>query len=808
MNDLKQIVIFLRYLCAMKINRLYTILFFFLCMTQLMAQKFTISGYIKDLSDGEGIIGANVYVKELKVGTSANTYGFYSLTLSPGTYTIIYSSSGYTKLEKIQILEFKNVDITVELSPYINELAEVRVTARAVDENVAGIEMSVNKIDIKTIKKIPALLGEVDLVRAIQLLPGVSTVGEGASGFNVRGGGVDQNLVLLDDAPVYNSSHLFGFFSVFNPDAVKDVKLYKGGIPAQYGGRASSILDVKMKEGNAKKLEINGGIGAIFSRLSIEAPIVKDKASFIVAARRSYIDVLAKPFLTGNNANATFNFYDLTAKVNYTINSKNTVFLSGYFGRDAFGTGFGFNWGNSTTSARWNHVFSSKLFMNTTAFYSNYDYLLDSDLENKRPNDSFKWTSNIVNLSIKPDFTYYIQPDNTLSFGAQIISYEFKPGKAAAISGGEKREFGQANKKGVESSAYLGHDWKISPLFSVQYGLRYSYYDYKSLNGEYYDRIKVPESVENPSGYILKINKVDPSTTVASYGNWEPRFSMKLNLGEMSSLKASYNRLAQYVHLMSNTAASTPLDVWTSSTNNIKPQIADQVALGYFKNLGPEGNEYETSVEVYYKDMQNQIDYADRSNLFLNPYFEKDLLFGQGRAYGIEFFVKKNVGKLTGWISYTLARTERKIAGLNGGEWYANRYDRTHNFNVIGQYSLNEKWSLGANFAYITGVPYSIPSQKYVYEGIAYPQTLPGTRGNIRVPDYNRLDLSATKKNKKALFGKGSSEWVFSVYNVYNRKNPFSIYTRPNGDNTLQTEAVQLSIIGSFVPAVTYNFSF
>ena len=799
---------FLRYLCKMKMRQVLIYLFLLVGMGQVMAQKLTVSGYVKDGSNGEGIIGANVYVKELKVGTSANTYGFYSLTLNPGRYTFIYTSTGYSKIEKTLNLEVTNIDLSVELSPFVNELAEVKVTARAVDENVKGIEMSVNKIDIKTIKKIPALLGEVDLVRAIQLLPGVSTVGEGASGFNVRGGGVDQNLVLLDDAPVYNSSHLFGFFSVFNPDAVKDVKLYKGGIPAQYGGRASSILDVKMKEGNAKKLEINGGIGAIFSRLSIEAPIVQDKASFIVAARRSYIDVLAKPFLTGNNANATFNFYDLTAKVNYTINSKNTVFLSGYFGRDVFGTGFGFNWGNSTTSARWNHVFSNKLFMNTTAFYSNYDYLLDSDIENKRPNDSFKWTSNIVNLSIKPDFTYYIQPDNTLSFGGQIISYEFKPGKAAATSGGEKREFGQANKKGVESSAYVGHDWKISPLFSVQYGIRYSYYDYKSLNGEYYDRIKVPESTENPSGYALKINTTNPETTVASYGNWEPRFSMKLNLGEMSSIKASYNRLAQYVHLMSNTAASTPLDVWTSSTNNIKPQIADQVALGYFKNLGPDGNNYETSVEVYYKDMQNQIDYADRSNLFLNPYFEKDLLFGQGRAYGIEFFVKKNVGKLTGWLSYTLARSERKIAGLNGGEWYANRYDRTHNLNVIGQYSLNEKWSFGANFAYITGVPYSIPSQKYVYEGIAYPQTLPGTRGNIRVPDYNRLDLSATKKNKKALFGKGSSEWVFSVYNVYNRKNPFSIYTRPNSDNTLQTEAVQLSIIGSFVPAVTYNFSF
>ncbi len=792
----------------MNIRALIIIIFSLSLSNLVVGQKSTLSGYLKDAINGEGLIGANVYVKELKVGNSSNTYGFYSITLNPGEYTLIFSSTGYEKIERKVQFSGTSQLLNLELKSSNKELDEVVVRTRAIDENVKGIEMSVNKIDIKTIRKIPALLGEVDLVRAIQLLPGVSTVGEGASGFNVRGGGVDQNLVLLDDAPVYNSSHLFGFFSVFNPDAVKDVKLYKGGIPAQYGGRASSILDVKMKEGNSKKLEVNGGIGVIFSRLSIEAPIIKDKASFIFAARRSYIDILAKPFLTGNNANAAFNFYDLTAKVNYNINAKNTVFLSGYFGRDVFGTSFGFNWGNGTISSRWNHVFSEKLFMNATAFYSNYDYLLDSDIENKRPNDSFKWSSNIENLSIKPDFTYYVNPTNTVSFGGQILSYEFKPGKAIATSTGEKREFGQANKKGTESSAYISQELKISPVFSVQYGMRYSYYDYKSLNGEYYDRVKVPISTENASGYILKINKTDPTTTVASYGNWEPRLSLNLNVGQNASFKTSYNRLAQYVHLMSNTAASTPLDVWTSSTNNIKPQIADQVAIGYFKNLGPDGNNYETPVEVYYKSMQNQIDYADRANLFLNPYFEKDLLFGDGRAYGIEFFVKKNVGKLTGWVSYTLARTERKIEGLNGGEWYANRYDRTHTLNVIGQYSLSEKWSFGANFAYITGVPYSIPAQKYIYEGIAYPQTLPGTRGNIRVPDYNRLDLSATKKNKKAVFGKGTSEWVFSIYNVYNRKNPFSIYTRPNEDNSMKTEAVQLSIIGSFVPAVTYNFSF
>lgn len=785
------------------------LLFFLLLILSLpvLGQKQSLSGYIKDQSNGEAIIGATVYVQELKTGASANTYGFYSLTLPKGKYHLIFSSAGFQKIEKEIDLGVNKLELSVELIGVVSELQEVKVTAKSQDENVKGIEMSVNKVDIKTIRKIPALLGEVDLVRAIQLLPGVSTVGEGASGFNVRGGGVDQNLVLLDEAPVYNSSHLFGFFSVFNPDAVKDVKLYKGGIPSQYGGRASSILDVKMKEGNAKHLEINGGIGVIFSRLSVEAPIIKDKASFIVAARRSYIDVLAKPFLTGSNADAKFSFYDLTAKLNYNLNTKNTFYLSGYFGRDVFGTGFGFNWGNSTLTGRWNHVFSNKLFLNSTVFYSNYDYLLDSDLKNKRPDNAFKWSSNIINLSYKPDFIYYIQPDNTLTFGGQIISYHFKPGSATATSNGEKREFGQAEKFGLESSLYVGHEWKPSNSITLQYGLRWSNYLFKSTNGVYYERIKTGITPENSSGYDLKTIQVDPNNIIANYQNLEPRAAINYNINDKSSFKLSYNRLAQYIHLMSNTAASTPLDVWTSSTNNIKPQLADQFAIGYFKNFG-EDNAFETSIETYYKLMQNQIDYADRSNLFLNPLFEKDLLFGDGRAYGIEFFVKKNVGKLTGWTSYTLSRTERKIEGLNNNEWFPARFDRTHNLNFVLQYQTSKRWSLGMNFAYITGVPYSLPLQKFNFEGISYPLTPAGTRGNIRVPDYHRLDLSATRKNKKGLFKKGSSEWVFSVYNVYNRKNPFSIYTRPNELNTLQTEAVQLSIIGSFVPAVTYNFTF
>lgn len=797
---------------------------FLLCFLPLglfaQSEKLTVSGYVKDNKNGEGLIGASVFVKELLTGTTTNTYGFYSLTLPKGNYTLVISSVGYRKAIKDVKLTEINQTFNVEVQEDGQELAEVVVNGKREDDNIKAIEMSVNKVDMKTIKKIPALLGEVDLVRAIQLLPGVSTVGEGATGFNVRGGSIDQNLVLLDDAPVYNSSHLFGFFSIFNPDAVKDVKLIKGGIPAQYGGRASSILDVRMKEGNAKQLEINGGIGFIFSRLSIEAPIIKDKTSFIVAARRSYADVLAKPFLTGNNADTQFNFYDLTAKVNYNIDQNNTVFLSGYFGRDVFGNQFGFNWGNSTLSARWNHVFSSKLFLNSTAFYSNYDYLLDTDLNNKRPNNQFRWKSNIKNLSFKPDFTYYITPENTLTFGGQILTYDFAPGEASATSNGNRVDFGSPAKNSVEYSAYVGNEWRVSPKLSLQYGIRYSKYDYTSKDNLYYTRRFVGVSDTFTSGYDLNSSPNDAQKPLQTYQNFEPRFNLKLETGSNSSIKASYNRLTQYIHLLSNTAASTPLDVWTSSTNNIKPQLSDQIALGYFKNFGD--NAYETSLEIYGKDLQNQIDYADRSNLFLNPRFEKDLLFGKGRAYGVELYIKKNKGKLTGWLSYTLARTERQVESLNNGNWYPTRYDRTHTLNIVGQYELNKKWSFGANLALISGVPYSLASQQGSYENFNFGLTGFGVRGNVRLPMYNRFDISATKKNKKALFGKGESEWVFSVYNLTNRRNPFSIYTQPKENKTVpetvafpeynqkvaEIEAVRLSIIGSLIPSVSYNFKF
>lgn len=767
------------------------------------AQDASLSGYIRDAENGEGMIGLSVYVKEAKTGTQTNAYGFYSLTLPQGDYTLILTYLGYETLEKsISLTENNTLDL--EMTVISSALDEVVVKAEREDQNVKSLEMSVNKVDMKTIKKMPAFMGEVDVIRSIQFLPGVSSVGEGASGFNVRGGGIDQNLVLLDEAPVYNSSHLFGFFSVFNPDAVKDVKLIKGGIPANYGGRISSILDVRMKEGNSKKPVFTGGIGTIFSRFAYERPILKEKGSFIVALRRSYIDVLAKPFLKGDLKDSKFYFYDFTAKGNLKINDKNTIFLSGYLGRDVFGSGFGFNWGNTTTSFRWNHIFNEKLFMNTTVFYSNYDYLLDTDLKDEEDQDSFEWKSNIENYSIKPDFQYFINPKNTLSFGGQSIYYNFNPGAATAVSGGQAISIGLENKYAVESGLYVSLEQKVNEKLSFQYGIRYSDYRYLGPGTE----VILDETGVEPGERknVTEVNDIAKGKEIQQYGNWEPRASANISLNASSSLKISYNHLAQYIHLLSNTTASSPLDVWTPSSNNIKPQIGDQVALGYFKNF--DNNMYEASVEVYYKKLQNQIDYVRNADLFLNPTVEADLLSGKGRAYGAEFYIKKNKGKFNGWLSYTLARTERLVEGLNNNEWFPSRIDKLHNMSVVAIYDTDKKWNFSATFNLSSGTPASFPTSKFIWQDIALPHNYTDARNSYRIPASHRLDLAATLKNKHALFKRGESEWVFSVYNVYNRRNAFSVYVRQKEDNLAQTEAVRYSVFASILPAVTYNFKF
>ncbi len=759
--------------------------------------KLTISGYIRDASNGEALIGAGVFVKELSTGATTNVYGFYSLTLPQGNYTLTYSYLGYEPQISELVLD---ADLTrnISLTDQHIKIDEVVVTATKVDEHVKSTEMSVNKLDIRTVKAMPALLGEVDVIRSIQLLPGVSTVGEGAAGFNVRGGGIDQNLILLDEAPVYNSSHLFGLFSVFNPDAVKDIKLVKGGIPAQYGGRLSSLLDVRMKEGNSKRFTASGGIGTVSSRLTVEAPIVKDKSSFIIAARRSYVDLFLK--LSPSQKENQAYFYDLSAKFNYTINDKNKIYLSGYFGKDVFkfGQQFQMNWGNATGTIRWNHLFNSRLFANVTGIYSNYDYGLGVP----QGANGFDWKSRIVNYSAKADFTYYLNTKNTINFGASAILYNFEPAKISPL--GNKSIFLSReldHQKAVEYAAFVDNEQTLSTRLSVQYGLRFSMFDYigsattYNYTGELIDR-KTPI---NPKTY-------GNGELIQRYNYLEPRVSARYSLTESSSLKASYNRMAQYIHLITNTTAASPLDVWSPSTNNMKPEIADQVALGYFKNL--RDNTYEFSIEGFYKTMSNQIDYIPGANLLLNSNLEGELLYGKGRAYGAEFYLKKNTGKLSGWISYTLSRSERQIDGINNNQWYVAKYDKTHNLSLVGIYQVNDRWTVASNFAYGTGIAFTTSNSRYSHGGLIVPHNTFNARNDTRVPAYHRLDVSATLKNRQKPGKRWESEWVFSVYNLYAHRNAFSIYFQQNKDNPEKTEAVRLSVFGSMLPSVTYNFKF
>jgi len=773
--------------------------------TESKQDNLTISGYIKDASSGETLIGVNIFIRELQNGTTSNVYGFYSLSIPPGTYNLEFSYLGFEK--QVQTIKLdKNTKLDIEMQEEGLALEEVVVIAEREDNNVSNSEMSVNKMNIQTIQKLPALLGEVDVIRSIQLLPGVTTVGEGASGFNVRGGSIDQNLMLLDEAPVYNSSHLFGFFSVYNPDAVKDVKLYKGGIPARYGGRLSSILDVRMKEGNNKRFSGSGGIGFIFSRLALEGPIIADKASFIVAARRSYIDILAGPFLSDDLKDTRLNFYDLTLKANYKINENNRIFLSGYLGRDVFGFGGGqgFNWGNATTTLRWNHLFSDKLFSNFTAFYSNYDYELKfgEDSSNR-----FDWNAKIINYSLKPEFSWYLNPDNLITFGGQGIAYVFEPGNAIGVSEGESSDISLDNKYAIEASVFLENEQTINSNLSFHYGLRFSYFNYTGKGRAYEFEEGTPGIRRAP----VSFEEFDQWESIQTYNNLEPRASVKYQLNNSSSLKASYNRMAQYLHLVSNTTASTPVDVWTPSTNNIKPQIADQVALGYFKNF--KDNTFVTSTEVYYKRFDNMVEYIDGADILLNEFLEGDLLIGKGRAYGLEVQIEKKKGKLTGWLSYTLARTERQVDGINKNEWYASRFDQTHNFSSTLFYDLNKKWSFSANFVLNSGTPATFPTSRFEQQGFIIPNNSNRTRNNLRIPVYHRLDLSATLQNKQKEGKRWKSFWVFSIYNVYARRNPFSIYfqqqeVRPTNGDPIQTEAIRLSVVGNFIPSIAYNFSF
>lgn len=789
-----------------KISLLFLLL---LCSFSLTAQeRFTLSGTVSDSNSNETLIGVNLYIPELKTGITTNEYGFYSITVPKGSYTIRISYMGYNSLEeKIQLQQ--NTKTNFKLYSAENTLKEVIVTDTKSKIDIRKPEMSVNKLSISAIKRMPVVLGEVDVLKSILLLPGVTNAGEGASGFNVRGGGADQNLILLDEATIFNSSHVFGFFSVFNPDAIKDLKLYKGGIPARFGGRASSVLDIYQKDGNSKKFSANGGIGLISSRLLLEGPLVKDKGSFLIGGRSSYAHLFLK--LSEDQKDNAAYFYDLNTKLSYKINPNNNLFLSGYFGRDVFSLANSFTniYGNSTLNLRWNHLFSNKLFSNLSLIYSDYYYGLDLDFV------GFKWDSGIKNYNIKYDFKNYISDRFKLNYGINAIYYDFNPGIIKPSDSNSGINFSQLDKKyAFEPAMYINADQEISSSLSISYGLRYSLF-YRLGQSDLNVYANNNPVIFNPELQIYEkaspIGKTtfDKNKVMKSFNYLEPRFSAAYQLNDNQSVKASYNRMVQYLQLVSNTSSPTPLDVWTPSDAFIKPQIADQVALGYFTNFN--NDLYSLEVETYYKKVQNRIDYIDGADLIANNALEQVILNGQMRSYGLEIMLKKNEGRLNGWISYTLSRSEQQTpgrtsseSGINDGQWYKSAYDKLHNLAVTSSYLLNEKWSFGANFTLQSGQPVTYPNGQYQYLGITIPSY--GLRNENRLPTYHHLDISATLTPRKNDNRNWKGEWVFSIYNLYNRKNAAAINFRQNSE-TGNNEAVKTSIFG-MVPAVSYNFKF
>lgn len=757
----------------------------------------TLRGTLTD-ANGQPLPGATVFVKTLALGTAADERGHFALALPRGTHAVTYSFVGYAPLTETLTLTGGDLTHDVRLTTGSIHTEEVVVTAHRAEDNMQSTEMGVTRLDMKTIKLVPALLGEVDVIRSILLLPGVSTVGEGATGFNVRGGGIDQNLILMDGAPVLSSSHLFGLFSVFNPDAVSDLKLIKGGIPAEYGGRLSSLLDVRLKNGNSEGLHGSGGVGTVSSRLALDGPIQKGKSSFAIAGRRSYADLFLK--LVPSQKNNAAYFYDFTAKASFTLGPRDGLYLSGYLGRDIFnfGTAFHSNFGNTLGSARWQHTLGPRLTANVTALASHYDYQLGVPTGT----NGFNWTSGILDRTGKLDFTYAADPNHTLTFGLSSTYYTVQPGQVQPTEGASLfRPLHLGDQHAMEHVAYVDHAQTLSSRLAVQYGLRLSAFEYLGPG--------TALEFGGPDGQqkvVTSEHTYGNEEVIKRYVNLEPRASARYTLTETSSLKASYTRTVQNLHLISNTTASSPLDVWSTSTNNIKAEHADQVALGYFRNF--KQNAYEASVEVYGKKMDNQVDYINGANVLLNDKLEADLLYGRGRSYGAEFYVKKNTGPLTGWVSYTLSRSERQINGLNNNNWYVTKYDKTHNLSVVGIYALSPRWALSGAFTYGTGIATTMPDSRYEYQGLVAPNVNGDVRNNYRVPAYQRLDLSATWQQKKNAGRRWQGEWVFSLYNAYGHKNPYSIFLRQNKDNPTQTEAVRLAIFGAPLPSVTYNFKF
>ena len=778
------------------------LIFLFFCSLAFSQRNVTLSGYVSDLESDESLIGVSVLLPELNTGTITNEYGFFSLTLPAGVYTVQIRYLGFETLTRELSLN-EDVNENFELTPQAEVLDEVIVEENIELLNVRNPQMSVNKLAINTIKKIPAVLGEVDVIKSITLLPGVTNAGEGASGFNVRGGAADQNLILLDEAILFNSSHLFGFFSVFNPDAIKDIQLFKGGIPASYGGRASSVLNIYQKEGNRKKFESEGGIGLISSRLLLEGPLKKEKSSFLIGGRSSYAHLFL-PLIESVDNNKAY-FYDLNTKLSYTLNDRNTIYLSGYFGRDVFDIDnlFDLAYGNSVANFRWNHLFSNKLFSNLSLIYSDYDYTLDFGLA------EFDWNLGITNFNFKYDFKHYLNDKTKLEYGLNGIYYKFDPGfiqPTAESSPVQARKL--ENKFAFENAVYAGVSYQLSSKINLQAGLRLSNFlrlgqkmnTYANDNPLLYIESSQIYEEAQPTGSVT----YSKGEVIKSFTYPEPRFSMAYQLDSDQSFKLSYNRMAQYLHLISNTNSPTPIDVWAPSGKYIDPQLLDQVAVGYFKIF--DNNRYNLEVEAFYKTIQNRLDYINGAELIANDAIEQILLTGQARAGGLEVLFRKNEGKLTGWIAYTLSRSEQQTpgrtpseVGINYGNWYATPYDKTHDISITTNYDLNKRWNLNANFIYQTGQPITYPNAQYQFSGFSIPNF--ESRNSSRLPAYHRLDVSAVYSPKKR-----SGEWVFGIYNFYNRKNAASIRFQENLE-TGRNEALRLTIFG-IIPSVTYNFKF
>jgi hypothetical protein len=761
-----------------------------LSITGILGQNFTISGTLKDATNGEDLIGASVVLKDKpSTGASTNTYGFYSLTLPTGDYVLKIQYIGYALIE-LKLKLDKDIKLDKELSPEASMLAEVVIKSEKENKNISKNEMSVVKLDPRDIESVPVLFGEKDIIKTLQLTPGVKSAGDGNAGFYVRGGTIDQNLILLDEAPVYNASHLLGFFSVFNSDALKDVTLYKGSMPAEFGGRGSSVLDIKMKEGNNKKFNASGGIGLISSRLTLEAPLQKDEGSFIVSARRTYADLFLKLSKKSTiNSNILY-FYDLNAKANYRLGKKDRLFLSGYFGHDVLGVGntFGLDWGNYTGTLRWNHLFSDKLFSNTSVIFSNYDY----QFKIGSGDNQFKVKASIQDWNVKQDFTYFPNTQNTVKFGFNALHHTFLP---TSLEGGVNSSFTNSkteDKFAYEGGAYVQNDWKVSDKIGVQYGLRYSFFNYIGKGTAY---------TFDAKGNTTSSKTYESGESIKYYGGLEPRLSLKYELNDASSIKAGYTRNNQYMHLLSNSTTSSPTDLWVPSSNNVKPQVVDQVSLGYFRNF--QDNMFEFSFETYYKNLGNQIDYRNGANLIFNSEYEGALTYGKGIAYGAEFYLKKAKGRMTGWVSYTLSRSLRKFDDINNSTYYPARQDRIHDIAIVGMYELTKKVKLSANWVFNTGSAATFPSGKYNVNGISVPYYT--ERNGYRFPNYHRLDVGVTLLGKQRKNYEAS--WNFSVYNVYGHENAYSITFQQNEDNPAKTEALQTTLF-KIIPSVTYNFKF